>query len=240
LRIGNCCELCETFVFFVVKKINTMKKIINIPKSIFFRKASFLICIGILIIYIVLKSPPHPPPPPPPPEKICKVLKIVSVEYYLSDIFDYQNDRIFPFTDQKMIVIAKAKVLAGFNLLDGDTRIRVDTEEEPVQEAGVTKSIVKNISVTLPPPEIISIEPSYKYYDISGNPPIEIHNWLLAQAKVRLKNMAVQMGILEKAEESAKNLIEEVFADFKVKVYFSSESGKILSSPSADSETLKP
>ena len=52
-------------------------------------------------------------------KRVTQVAKLVSVEYYMSDIFDYRDERIWPFKDKKLLVIAKARVIAGFDLLNG-------------------------------------------------------------------------------------------------------------------------
>lgn len=91
----------------------------------------FLVCsiiaVGILLSYI-FKSPS---PPPPPDDNynnrgdithqvslkdVEQVAKLISVEYHMADVVDYNDKKIWPFKDHKILVIAKAKIFAGFDL----------------------------------------------------------------------------------------------------------------------------
>ena len=112
---------------------------------------------------------------------------------------------------------AKAKVLAGFDLLKGRDSIKIN---ETVDKNPIGK---KQIFILLPQPQIISIEPSYKYYDISGSVPVDTHNWILSRAKANLRNAAIQTGILENAKKSVQMQIRQLFIDSEVSVDFSSE-----------------
>jgi hypothetical protein len=150
-------------------------------------------------------------------KRIEQVAKIVSIEYHMSDIIEYRNDNRWPFKDEKVLIIAKAKVLAGFDLLKGSVSIKID---ETIQENQAGK---KQILIVLPQPQIISIEPSYKYYDISGSVPVDTHNWILARAKVNLRNAAIQAGILENAKKTVQMQLQQMFIDSEVYVDFSTE-----------------
>lgn len=149
-------------------------------------------------------------------KRVEEIAKIVTVEYQMSDIIDYTNEKIWPFRDQKVLVIAKAKIHAGFDLLKGKINIDIYNPQLPKHnEAQQNNSdygkAKRKIVIKFPSPEIISIEPDYKYYDINGSVPIQIHNWLLARAKMTLKSAAVKAGILEVAKKSMKTHIEQIF-----------------------------
>ena len=159
-------------------------------------------------------------------KRVTQVAKLVSVEYYMSDIFDYRDERIWPFKDKKLLVIAKARVIAGFDLLK-EMKVEVENKSDglvaktPNKGDSETKKEKKALWITLPPPEIVSIDPSYQYYDIQGPIPPETHSWLLAQAKSKLRNAAIQTGILENAQKAVSLQLQYIFSDFEVHVRFS-------------------
>jgi len=88
-------------------------------------------------------------------ERIEKVFKVVMAEGYFTEIFDYQDDKtvfyLFKNT-KKALIIAKAKVLVGFDF--GKMRFRIDEESQ------------KMIIEFFPEPEVLSIDTDYKFYDI--------------------------------------------------------------------------
>lgn len=88
-------------------------------------------------------------------ERIEKVFKVVMAEGYFTEIYNYQHDKNFwnLINDKKKaLVIAKAKVLVGydfgkmhFHLNEDDRRMIIDF---------------------FPEPEILSMDTDYKFYDI--------------------------------------------------------------------------
>ena len=88
-------------------------------------------------------------------ERIEKVFKVVMAEGYFTEIFDYQDDKKFLYlfkNTKKALIIAKAKVLVGFDF--GKMRFRIDDESQ------------KMIIEFFPEPEVLSIDTDYKFYDI--------------------------------------------------------------------------
>jgi len=167
-------------------------------------------------------------------ERVKEVAKIVSVEYYMADLVSYNNSRIWPFSDQKILVIAKAKILAGFDLAKGVTvTIQSPSLQKPsssnqaLQENRTPSNSKSQLIITLPPPEIIAIQPDYKYYDIQGTPPPETHTYVLNLAKVTLYEAAKREGIFDKAKVSCRKQIQQLFSEFDVMVNFSDEETKI-------------
>ncbi|GAB3993059.1 hypothetical protein GCM10028807_27360 [Spirosoma daeguense] len=91
-------------------------------------------------------------------ERIEKVFKVVMAEGYFSEIYNYQDQKkiLYVLNDpKKAMIIAKSKVLVGFDF--AKVRFRVPTEGE------------KNLIIeSFPQPEILSIDTDYKFYDIQA------------------------------------------------------------------------
>lgn len=171
-------------------------------------------------------------------EKIVEVAKLVSIEYYMSEVVDYQDKHVWPFSDEKILIIAKAKILAGVDLSE-HTKVFIQEVSNPQNQAGqenlttVTPLRKSQIIITLPQPKIIAVDPTYKYYDIQGNPPIEAHTYALNLAKVTLRQAALREGILEKAKTSIVKQLQQFFPAFDVSVQF----GELTNTPLPVEET---
>lgn len=90
-------------------------------------------------------------------ERIEKVFKVVMAEGYFTEIFDYKDDKTFLYlfkNSKKALVIAKAKVLVGFDF--GKMRFHVD------------ETTHKMVIDYFPEPEVLSIDTDYKFYDIEN------------------------------------------------------------------------
>ncbi len=156
-------------------------------------------------------------------ERIRKAAKFISVEYHMSDVIEYRDDRLIPLfndflniLDKRVLIIAKAKVLAGFDL---DKGIQIRVESSALHPRA-------DVYITLPPAEIISVEPDYRYYDIQGSIPPDLHTTLLLRAKNTLRRAAVKEGILKKAEESMRAGLPCFFPSANVHIYFSRQTEK--------------
>jgi len=148
-------------------------------------------------------------------DQVRQIAKFVSVEYHMADIIEYSEEQYLPFFDKKMLIIAKARVLAGF---DFDKGISVTVEEREGQKQAV--------HIILPRPEIISVEPEYRYYDIQGRIPPEDHTQILARAKATLRGAAVRAGILDRAKESVQMRLPYLFPTSEVYITFSQDMKK--------------
>lgn len=148
-------------------------------------------------------------------DRVRQIAKFVSVEYHMADILEYAQKQYLPFFDRKMLIIAKARVLAGF---DFDKGIRVTVEDREGRKHAV--------HITLPQPEIISVEPEYRYYDIQGDIPPEEHTLILMKAKAALRQAAIREGILDKARESVQMRLPYLFPASEVYISFLQETNK--------------
>lgn len=87
-------------------------------------------------------------------EGIQKVFKIVLVEGFFNELYNYEETKkLFGFlpSTKRALVIIQAKVLVGYDF------------EKCVWEADEANQKIQLIS--FPEPEILSIEPDYKYYN---------------------------------------------------------------------------
>ncbi|MVM31915.1 DUF4230 domain-containing protein [Spirosoma sp. HMF4905] len=91
-------------------------------------------------------------------ERIEKVFKVVMAEGYFSEIYNYQDQKkiLYLLNDpKKAMVIAKSKVLVGFDFAKVRFRAPDDGQKKLIIEA-------------FPQPEILSIDTDYKFYDIQA------------------------------------------------------------------------
>lgn len=137
-------------------------------------------------------------------EKVTQISQLDTVEMYFSEILDYQsalsiNGFNLPFTEKKFIFTVKAKVQSGIDL--------ASLTEENIQ---ITD---KKIALTLNRAKITSKEileyRAFSEVDGIGNP-VTTEDTLntLNNFTERLEKQALENGILEKAEENAKLVLE--------------------------------
>lgn len=134
---------------------------------------------------------------------IEKVFKIVSAEGHFSEIYDYsQTTQVLSFipSTKKALVIINAKVLMGFDF------------KKVKWEADETNNTLKIIY--FPEPEILSIEPDVKYYNIDNGlfnkfSPEDLTK-LQSTAKERLTETALKSNLPKIASEQAKTLLLEL------------------------------
>ncbi len=91
-------------------------------------------------------------------ESMRKVFKIVFAEGHFNELYNFEETKkLFGFipSTKRALVIIEAKVLVGYNF------------EKCVWEMDQTNQKIKLIS--FPEPEILSIEPDYKYYNFDEN-----------------------------------------------------------------------
>jgi xanthosine utilization system XapX-like protein len=136
-------------------------------------------------------------------ESIKKVFKVVCAEGHFNEMYDYEETKqILSFipSTKKALVIIKAKVLIGFDF------------DQCVWE---TNDATKKISlVSFPQPQILSIEPDYKYYNMengifnkfSKEDLMDIH----AQGKRQIEIAAHKSDLPKIASEQLKTLITEM------------------------------
>ena len=135
-------------------------------------------------------------------EKIRTVAKLVTVEGYFSEIYDYQDywGYDLPFLRKKALLRVQAKVSVGYDL----ERMKIDVRPED------RRIVISNI----PRPEIISIDHDIDYYDISEgafNSFTESdYNRLNDRAKALIETEALDSELMQKAEEQGNQVLDVI------------------------------
>lgn len=121
-------------------------------------------------------------------ERIEKVFKVVMAEGYFTEIYNYQNDKnIWNLINdkKKALVIAKAKVLVGYDF--GKMRFHMSETEK------------KMIIDYFPEPEVLSMDTDYKFYDIEQGWLNRFHSddytSILNEAKQTMNEKALQSDL---------------------------------------------
>jgi len=118
-------------------------------------------------------------------EKIKSVSKLITVEGYFSEIYDYKEYWGYDFSpfQKKALIRVKAKVSVGYDM----SNMQIDAD-----------ALTKTITISeLPDPEILSIDHDLDYYDLTEG----LFNSFTAQELTRLNEKAKNY-IREKADES--------------------------------------
>ncbi len=133
-------------------------------------------------------------------ERIQEVAKLVTVEGYFSEIYDYQDYYGYDFGifRKKALIRVKAKVSFGFDL--DKMQIQTLPEQKTILISGI------------PDPELLSIDHDIDYYDIQegifNSFSTEDYNKLNANAKNFIKEKALESDLHTKALEQRHHLFE--------------------------------
>ncbi|MEZ0542028.1 DUF4230 domain-containing protein [Fibrella arboris] len=127
-------------------------------------------------------------------ERIEKVFKVVMAEGYFSEIYNYQDQKkiLYMFNDpKKAMIIAKSKVLVGFNFQKVRFRIPEAAEGRPGNKTLIVEAF--------PEPEILSVDTDYKFYDIQAGIlnhfDSETYTSILEDAKQAMQSRAMQSDL---------------------------------------------
>lgn len=136
-------------------------------------------------------------------ESMRKVFKIVFAEGQFNELYNYEETKkLFGFipSTKRALVIIQAKVLVGYDF------------EKCVWETDEAAKKIKLIS--FPQPEIISIEPEYKYYNFEENFFNLVGREDLTQIQVKGKKQveeaAIKSHLPQIAAEQMRTLLTEV------------------------------
>lgn len=133
-------------------------------------------------------------------EKIETVTKLITVEGHFSEIYNYSESDgwMLPLWDKKVLVRVRATVSAGYDL-----------ESLNIEADAATKTIRMS---ALPEPEILSIDHTLDYYDItegyftSFTP--EDYNRINQRAKDLIRDQALKSKLMPAAQEQADKMLE--------------------------------
>lgn len=135
-------------------------------------------------------------------EKIKTVCKLVTVEGYFSEVYDYKDYWGYDWSpfQKKALLRIKAKVSCGYDLG------KISVESRPAE-----KTILLG---NLPEPGILSIEHDLDYYDItegtfnSFSP--EDYNKINAKAKEYIRDQALKSDLVKSAKAQGNQLIDMI------------------------------
>jgi len=131
-------------------------------------------------------------------EQVRQVTKIATIEYTLSSIVDVHDAMPWYLPDKRVLATTTARILAGFNVQAG---MEVDMDGRPPHR----------VTVTLPGPEILAVDPVSRFYDLQGPKDAELYNALLLKARRDLRAAALQQGILDRAKASLEAQLQAIF-----------------------------
>lgn len=133
-------------------------------------------------------------------EKMKKVTKLISVEGYFSEIYDYKESYKYDYFNlfgKKILLRVTAKVSVGYDF--DKVNISIDS---------LTKTITLN---ELPKAEILSIDHDLDYYDISEGSfnsfTREEYNMINKNAKALIASKGNTSQLLEKAEKEKQDYL---------------------------------
>ncbi len=134
--------------------------------------------------------------------RIETVAKMVTVEGYFSEVYDYKSYWGYDFSPfrKKALVRVKAKVSVGYDL-----------EQMKVE----TRSLEKKVIISnLPDPEILSIDHDLDYYDLSQGTfnafSAEDYNKINSTAKDLIESKAKESDLFITADEQSNKMLEMI------------------------------
>ena len=133
-------------------------------------------------------------------ERIKQVAKLVTVEGYFSEIYDYQDYYGYDLSlfRKKALIRVKAKVSVGYDL--EKMKVTADTPTKTIRLSGI------------PAAEILSIDHDLDYYDVQegffNEFSTEDYDKLNAAAKEFIRKKALESDLVKSAATQRNNLIE--------------------------------
>ncbi|MDG3582667.1 DUF4230 domain-containing protein [Galbibacter pacificus] len=137
-------------------------------------------------------------------EKIRNVYKLITVEGEFAEIYHYENVREHFMrlisSKKKALLVINAKVNIGFDLK------KIEMHADP--------NAKKIILTAFPQPEVLSIEPDVKYYDIKEG----LFNWfksddlsaINSEAKEHILKKIPDSGLLDSAKKEALDAVHMI------------------------------
>lgn len=138
-------------------------------------------------------------------ERIEKVFKVVLAEGYFSEIYDHNSRRSFWGVfeaNKKALIIAKAKVAVGYDFSKLEWRRDEKSKKIYIEQ--------------FPEPEILSVDPEYKFYDINQGFLHKFNNEdytkILNEARDLMKNKAMESDLPQIAERQINLMMQQLAA----------------------------
>ena len=133
-------------------------------------------------------------------EGIRKVTKLIAVEGFFSEIYDYKDyyGMDFPFFRKKALIRVKAKVSVGYDF--EKVKITLDHNAKTVTIGPIGKA------------QILSVDHNIDYYDISEGTfnsfTVEDYNQLNKNAKDYIINKVKKSELMQQAEDQKDTIIQ--------------------------------
>ena len=133
-------------------------------------------------------------------EKVKTVCKLVTVEGYFTEIYDYKDYWGYDFSPfrKKALIRVKAKVSVGFDMEKMTTTTQIQNK----------LLLISN----LPQPSILSIDHDLDYYDVTegtfNNFTAEDYTQLNAKAKDFVRQQVEKSGLLQSAAEQGNKMTD--------------------------------
>ena len=133
-------------------------------------------------------------------EKIRTVCKLVTVEGYFSEVYDYKDYWGYDFSPfrKKALIRVRATVSAGYDL--GDLKVDMFPDRKLVVLSG------------FPDPEILAIDHEIDYYDITEGTfnsfSAADYTRLTQKAKAYIATRAEESALLESAEQQGDQILD--------------------------------
>ncbi|MCE7043380.1 DUF4230 domain-containing protein [Dyadobacter sp. CY312] len=144
-------------------------------------------------------------------ERIEKVFKVVMAEGYFTEIYNYQNDKsIWNLINdkKKALVIAKAKVLVGYDF--GKMKFHISETDKRI------------IIDFFPEPEVLSMDTDYKFYDIEqgwlNRFQSDDYTSILNEAKQTMNEKALQSDLPRIATNQVQLMMFQLAATMNWKI----------------------
>ncbi len=137
-------------------------------------------------------------------EKVEKVFKVVLAEGHFSEIYDHTSQKEMLWglhtTNKKALIVAKAKVLVGYDF----AKVKINWEN------GTRKMIIEE----LPEAEILSVDSDYKFYDIDqglfNKFKNEDYTQLLSDAKQTMQHKAIASELPKIAKKQVVVMLNQM------------------------------
>jgi hypothetical protein len=135
-------------------------------------------------------------------EKVEKVFKIVLVEGFFSEIYDFKHTEKFLYmipTTKKALLIVNAKVMMGYDFKKVKLEIMPQKNEIRILE--------------FPEPEILSIDPEVRYYNVEDNLLNKFKTEDLTQIQQEAKKIIIERAMQSELPQIAVNQIRNLLVE---------------------------
>lgn len=161
-------------------------------------------------------------------EKIERVFKIVLAEGYYSDVVDYKTQENLFFnllkSSKKAIMIANARVLVGYDF----AKVKWQIDE----------SARRIVISAFPSPEILAIDPEYKFYDsvdgLINRVDHDDYTVMVKAAKQRIAEKAIESDLPKIAAQQMKTLLSTLDDNAPWHIVLQGSNGNYVPLPQAE------